>query len=201
MNEMKWRIQSHYWTYLTPFLSQDRLGRKKGSYIYYVRNPEGENVYVGQTKQGVLVRLTAHFNDPINSHFGMWILQRDRTSEHTLHIISIVGSLDSAERFYINELNPFLNKRRYKTLSFLSPDNSIEPEYIDIGKTISNIIEKEQREAREWADRTIGPAQIDPVHDTWHFSGFQSVVDLRPNDQKRSRVFRDPNHPDLRNRQ
>jgi len=165
-------------------MGQAQLGQRHGLFVYYVEFGN-ERIYVGQTYNGVRLRLWKHVSQ--YTPLGEWIVAKEFADpEPTCGIIEVSNNLDMAERYYISLSAPTLNIVQYKT-SRIVPPNSRSP--------LSNVA-IERRGGLEIG--AISGRKKDAPPD----AGIKSLAPPTPADHildsLYERAYRDPNHPDLR---
>lgn len=187
-----WLEQSHWTVFLYPFMRQTQIGRRTGMYVYYIHQ-EDRCIYVGQTYNGVRLRLWQHVSQ--SSRLGEWLVKNELVEPSPIcGVIKVndCGGLDMAERYYISLFNPQENIVRYKTTITLPPTKRAQIKHIEI---------QEPTWAAQYGAITglkggYTPYQPSPVQ-TPPQAPIMPATD--PMAGLYERAYRDPNHPDLRN--
>jgi hypothetical protein len=173
-----WLELKHWTVPLYPFMCQVKLGQHPGLYVYYVQL-ENQYVYVGQTYNGVRLRLWQHVSQ--SSILGNWLIKNEFTKpDPVCGIIRISDCMDAAERYYISVFDPLINVVRYKSSITLPPIERAAIKHIDI------------------TDRggLVARGAVSGAKNTTTLE-YQSN-DPNPLAGLYERAYRDPNHPDLR---
>jgi hypothetical protein len=177
----QWTEIAHYVVPLYAFMGQVRLGQRHGLFVYYVQL--NECLYVGQTYNGVRLRLWRHVRQ--RTPLGEWICTNEFVDpEPSCGVIAVSNNLDMAERYYISLFGPTLNIVQYKTSTIISPitRSSISelaiarPMGLEFGAMTG------RRKDGVWAGENISMPHTERS-------------DL---DGLYEKAYRDPNHPDLR---
>jgi len=184
-----WRETGKYTIELHEFLLQKEYGKKRLSCVYVIRDiVDAVVLYVGQSTAGVQSRIWQHIHT--NKLLADAICRRWEPPD-PLHceVAVIHGSLDEAERWYIQTLSPAFNKIKYKNKAIVPPEQvvSTQPIYSELSK---------------WKNAAVSLPHIQPIgtprimYDT-HLS--QDTATLERLDQLYAKAYRDPGHPDAKN--
>ena len=159
----EWHEIAHYTAPLYSLMCQARYGQRQGLFVYYVQLT-GKYCYVGQTYNGVRLRLWQHVRQL--TPLGEWLLANEFADpEPICGAVEIDADLDMAERYYISLLSPTLNRVQYKTSVIFPPLTRCEAKSIQIKRQIGPEFGAVTglRKDRVWAGaRTISTEQPRP---------------------------------------